>query len=88
MMPVLMLTAYDWYAIDGSVPGAVTRGCVASYMLRTRARSKVIVKHENHPLVVEATLVSNLQKSVRRVLLKRHSRRQSSNSEPFLRNTD
>jgi hypothetical protein len=46
--------------MDGSVADAVTWGCVPSYVLHVRARSKVIVKHENHPLVVEATLVSNL----------------------------
>ena len=46
--------------MDGVVPGAVTWGCVPTHGLCARARSKVIVKHENHPLVVEATLVSNL----------------------------
>ncbi len=46
--------------MHGPVPGAVTWGGASFHVLRPCARSKVIVKHENHPLVVEATLVSNL----------------------------
>jgi len=52
--------AQDGHAMHGPVPGAVTWGGASFHVLRPCARSKVIVKHENHPLVVEATLVSNL----------------------------